>query len=128
MAGPARQISRPSTYIVKQRLDLLERAQRLQQSVQQHVHAGDKRLAQLGAALPLSLERSIERMQQRLSQAATRLELLNPQHALARGYALLTDAEGRTVTSVRQAPVGTALTARVADGALDVVVTPPRLL
>ncbi|MPN24667.1 Exodeoxyribonuclease 7 large subunit [bioreactor metagenome] len=76
----------------------------------------------------MSLERSIERMQQRLAQAATRLELLNPQHALARGYALLTDAEGRTVTSVRQAPVGTALTARVADGALDVVVTPPRLL
>ena len=68
------------------------------------------------------------RLEQRLANAATRLELLNPQHVLARGYSLLSDAQGRTVTSVKQAPPGTALNVAVSDGVLDVVVTPPRLL
>ena len=124
----ARQISRPSNLIAKQRLDLQQHAQALQQSVRQHIHHGDKQLQQLGAALPRAAERSIARLQQRFDRASTRLELLNPQHVLARGYALLTDEKGHAVTSVTQAPPGSALRASVSDGQLDVVVTPPRLL
>ena len=124
----ARQISRPSNHIAKQRLELMHRTQRLQQSVQQHLHRGDKQLEQWSATLPRTVERSMARLEQRLANAATRLELLNPQHVLARGYSLLSDAQGRTVTSVKQAPPGTALNVAVSDGVLDVVVTPPRLL
>ncbi|QIL72659.1 exodeoxyribonuclease VII large subunit [Diaphorobacter sp. HDW4B] len=124
----ARQISRPSNHIAKQRLELMHRTQRLQQSVQQQLHRGDKQLEQWSATLPRSIERSMGRLEQRLANAATRLELLNPQHVLARGYSLLSDARGRTVTSVKQAPPGTALNVAVSDGVLDVVVTPPRLL
>ncbi|KAB2887359.1 MAG: exodeoxyribonuclease VII large subunit, partial [Burkholderiaceae bacterium] len=47
---------------------------------------------------------------------------------LQRGYALLADTEGRSVTSVRQAKPGAALRATLADGALDLTVVPPRLL
>ena len=124
----ARQISRPSNFLAHQRLDLQQRSQRLQTAVRREVHEGDKQLAQLTASLPRVLERSVDRMQQRVERVATRLELLNPQHVLARGYALLTKDDGSTVTSVKQAPAGAALRAIVADGSLDLVVTPPRLL
>ncbi|MBF5004532.1 exodeoxyribonuclease VII large subunit [Diaphorobacter caeni] len=124
----ARQISRPSNHIARQRLALMRQAQSLRESAQQQLHRDDKRLEQWSATLPRMLERSLGRLDQRLAHAATRLELLNPQHVLARGYSLLSDAKGRTVTSVKQAPPGTALSAAVSDGVLDVVVTPPRLL
>ncbi|WP_313295911.1 exodeoxyribonuclease VII large subunit [Diaphorobacter sp.] len=124
----ARQLGRPSALVARQRLELLERSQRLRQAVQAHIHRGDKRLERLGEALPRSLAQSVERLSQRWVRAQTRLELLNPQHVLARGYALLTDDAGATITSVEQAPPGSALRATVADGALDVVVTAPRLL
>ena len=57
-----------------------------------------------------------------------RLELLDPRLVLQRGYALLTDTEGRAVTSVRQAQPGDALRATLADGVVDVTVAQPRLL
>ncbi len=124
----ARQISRPSNLIARQEMQLLQRTQQLQRAVQQHLHAGDKRIEQCGVALPRALERLFERSQQRLERASTRLELLNPQHVLSRGYALLSDDKGHTITRVNQAPPGSALRATVSDGTLDVVVTPPRLL
>ncbi|WP_353235940.1 exodeoxyribonuclease VII large subunit [Diaphorobacter ruginosibacter] len=124
----ARQIGRPSNLVARQRLALMQRAQRLRQSLGQQLHASDKRVEQLGAALPRAMERSADRLQQRLERAGTRLELLNPQHVLARGYALLSDENGRTVSSVTQVEAGDALHASVADGRLDVVVTAPRLL
>ena len=47
---------------------------------------------------------------------------------LQRGYALLTDTDGKPVTDERQARPGTALRAQLAQGGLDLVVTQPRLL
>ena len=44
-----------------------------------------------------------------------RLQLLDPRLVLQRGYALLTDAQGRAITSVQQAPVGAALRAVLVD-------------
>jgi len=124
----ARQIGRPSSLVARQRLELMQRAQRLSQSVARQIHVGDKRVTQCAAALPRAVERSVDRLQQRLERAATRLELLNPQHVLARGYALLSDDAGRTIASVNQVRPGDALRAAVSDGQLDLVVTQPRLL
>lgn len=52
-----------------------------------------------------------------------RVRALSPRATLARGYAILADADGRTVDTVAAAEVGAAVTARLADGRLDLTVT-----
>jgi len=78
--------------------------------------------------LPQVLQRSLQAQAQRLERMDLRLQLLDPRLVLKRGYALLSDDKGRPVTQVRQAPPGAALKAQLSDGAVDVVVTQPRLL
>ena len=77
---------------------------------------------------PEKWQRHLVQHADRLDRTALRLELLDPRLVLQRGYALITDTEGRAVTSVRQAPPGAALRATLADGAMDVTVAQPRLL
>jgi exodeoxyribonuclease VII large subunit len=52
-----------------------------------------------------------------------RLNALDPQHVLARGYAWLTGPGGVVVQSVRQIEVGAPLQATLADGRADLSVT-----
>lgn len=52
----------------------------------------------------------------RLDAFGQRLDALDPQHVLARGYAWLTDADGRVLHSVQQLSPGQALQATLADG------------
>ena len=73
-------------------------------------------------------QRQLQRHRQRLEQLGLRLELLNPQRVLERGYSVLTTPNGQVVSRVGQAPVGAALKALLADGSLDVTVTQPKLL
>ena len=47
---------------------------------------------------------------------------------LARGYALLTDEQGNAVTSAARTHIGQPLRATLADGEVDLAVTPPRLI
>ncbi|HVL44330.1 MAG TPA: exodeoxyribonuclease VII large subunit, partial [Acidovorax sp.] len=82
----------------------------------------------LEAQLPQALQRSVAQNAERLERAALRLDLLDPRLVLQRGYALLTDTNGQAVTSIRQAQPGDALRATLADGAVDVTVSQPRLL
>ena len=119
----ARQIARPSGLATRQQ-QLLDRcAQRMQAAARNQLHGRDLRVQQLAASFPTSVERRLERQQQRLDQLGARLELLNPRQVLSRGYALLTGMDGQVVTSVAQATPGQALHAELADGAVDVVVT-----
>lgn len=59
----------------------------------------------------------------RLEAFGQRLDALDPQHVLARGYAWLTDADGRVLQSVRQLSVGQPLRAELADGRAGLSVT-----
>jgi exodeoxyribonuclease VII large subunit len=52
----------------------------------------------------------------RLDLLSARLEALNVQRTLERGYALLQTSQGEVVRSVSQVSPGQALTATVADG------------
>ena len=124
----ARQLGRPSGLVAREQWQLEQWRQRLQTAVRERVIDGGHRQQQLARDLPAAVARWQERQQQRLSQAHTRLELLNPQQVLARGYTLLTDGDGHVISRVAQAPVGTAVRAQLADGGLDMVVTQPRLL
>lgn len=59
----------------------------------------------------------------RLEALEQRLDALDPQHVLARGYAWLTDADGRVLQSVQQLSVGQPLQAALADGRAGLSVT-----
>jgi len=126
--GAAQRLGRPSGSVARQELQLARLAQRMRHGVLLKT----QRLAQaqqaLQAQLPQTLQRSLAGQAQRLERAALRLELLDPRLVLQRGYALLADTEGRSVTSVAQAQPGAPLRATLADGVLDLTVVPPRLV
>jgi len=82
----------------------------------------------LAAKIPPSLARGLERQRAPLEQLALRLQLLAPQRVLERGYALLADDQGKSVTSAAQVRPGAPLRAQLADGCIDLTVVPPRLL
>ena len=96
----ASRLGRPSARVAQQRLQLASRAQRL-------------------SYLALDF---VKQKQQDLQRASLRLGLLDPSLVLQRGYAWLTDSDGKTITSVQQARVGQALQATLADGKLDLTV------
>ncbi|UCU97353.1 exodeoxyribonuclease VII large subunit [Acidovorax radicis] len=124
----AARLGRPSGLVARQHLRQARLAQRMRHGMLLKL----QRLAQgqqaLQAQLPEKMQRSLTQQADRIERAAMRLELLDPRLVLQRGYALLTGADGHAVTSVRQAPPGTALRATLADGAVDVTVSQPRLL
>ncbi|KQO23157.1 exodeoxyribonuclease VII [Acidovorax sp. Leaf76] len=125
----AGRLGRPSGLVARQQLQLA----RLSQHMRHGMLLKLQRLAQtqqaLQADLPVKMQRRIGQQAERLDRAALRLQLLDPRLVLQRGYALLTDAQGHAVTSVRQAQPGDALRATLADGAVDVTVAAqPRLL
>lgn len=101
LAGPRYQVA-----IRQQRLDELDGRLRA---------AGRRRIADAGA---------------RLAQAAASLDALSPLQVIGRGYSMVRTAERRLVRRLADAPPGTQLEARVADGwiyAEAVGVKPQRL-
>src|SRR3989344_1368768 len=124
----AARLGRPSGLVAREQMQLARLAQRMRHGVLLKL----QRLAQsqkaLEADFPQKMQRRLVQQAERLDRAALRLELLDPRLVLQRGYALLTDTEGRAVTSVRQAQPGDALRATLADGVVDVTVAQPRLL
>ena len=118
----AARMGRPSGLAVREQQRLAQLAERMRHATLlklQHLTHNQKALE---ADFPHKLQRSLVDRHQRLERAALRLQLLDPRLVLQRGYALLSDAEGRTITSVHQAPPGTALRATLADGSLDLTV------
>ncbi len=121
----AARLGRPSGLVVREQQRQARLAERMRRAVllklQQLAH--DQQA--LEVRFPETLRHSLTGHQQRLERAALRLQLLDPRLVLQRGYALLSDAQGRAVTSVRQAPPGAMLHATLADGGLDLAVQAP---
>ena len=78
----------------------------------------DERLAGLGARLDQAIDRRLEREQTSLAHALQRVRTMSPKATLERGYAILVDGAGDTVTSVRHVDEGDDLLAHLADGRL----------
>lgn len=121
-------LGQPRQRLAGQRLLCQQQAQRIHSAMQAKL----KRIALTQQGLEhdfmQKISRQMQRQRQDLALQKQRLELLNPRHALQRGFAWLTDGAGGVVSSVRQAPAGTALQAQLADGQIDLTVVPPRLL
>ena len=118
----AARLGRPSGLAVREQQRLAQLAERMRHASLLKLQQLTHNQKALEADFPQKLQRSLVDRHQRLERAALRLQLLDPRLVLQRGYALLSDAEGRTITSVHQAPPGTALQATLADGALDLTV------
>ena len=121
-------LGRPSALVARQQLGLARLGQRMQQASLLKL----QRLAQtqqgLEANFSHTLQQHLQQQAQRLEQAQLQLQLLDPRLVLQRGYALLHDSQGRSVTHIAQAPPGSAVRAQVMDGVLDLTVVQPRLL
>lgn len=65
----------------------------------------------------------ISRPSGELRELLARLESLSPRGALARGYALLMDGQGRAIRNAGEVEAGDAVTAQLGTGALSLVVT-----
>jgi len=118
----AARLGRPSGLAVREQQRLAQLAERMRHATLLKLQQLTHNQKALEADFPYKLQRSLVDRHQRLERAALRLQLLDPRLVLQRGYALLSDAEGRTITSVHQAPPGTALQATLADGSLDLTV------
>ncbi|MFZ9645668.1 MAG: exodeoxyribonuclease VII large subunit [Fluviibacter sp.] len=76
------------------------------------------RLNQFKTRLKLWSQRALEREYRSLNELGLRLQALDPNQPLKRGYALVTDAHGHLVDSIHKAPVDSQVELRLADGKL----------
>jgi exodeoxyribonuclease VII large subunit len=95
--------------------DLAARLQRLRPRVDARAHLLQRR----SAALVAGARQLLHGRQARLQTLAARLQAIDPQAVLSRGYALATDADGRVVTDAARLTVGDLLRLRFARGGAD---------
>ena len=120
--GLAARLGGPAHALAAQRQALTAIEQRLRRGLLQAVAAAAREQAQLGARLLRAGQ--ARRMQQtlQLQAAAQRLAALDPQRVLARGYAWMSDAQGRAVVSARAVAPGDRLQAVWSHGSARVQV------
>jgi exodeoxyribonuclease VII large subunit len=99
-------------------------AHRLQQAVRRRLERDAIWLARWPRDFAAALARDLQRRHGRVDQMEGQLKLLDPMLVLQRGYALITDAGGHAVTSVDALQPGQDVTARLADGEVDLTVKP----
>lgn len=122
--GALARLGRPSSRVAQQQLRLASQAQRLATASRHFLQQRQQVLQTVEASFPAALQRGLAQQQERLQRAALRLGLLDPSLVLQRGYAWLSSEQGLTVSSVRQTHAGQALRATLADGTLDLTVSP----
>lgn len=119
----ASRLGRPSALVTRQRLRLASVAQHLQTSSFSYLRQQHQAVESLQTSLPNTLQRGLQRQDERLQRAGLRLGLLDPSLVLQRGYAWLATPNGDTITSVQQTSPGQQLRATLADGTVDLQVT-----
>lgn len=119
----ASRLGRPSNAVARQRLALAHEAQRLRYAVAGRKERHATRLRDVETALGPALAGYVREREERLDRHASHLRLLDPALVLQRGYAWLTDAQGRAITSAQRAQPGDAVSAQLADGAIPMTVS-----
>jgi exodeoxyribonuclease VII large subunit len=97
------------------RVDAL-RAAVLRHDPRQRIALARHNFAAGQARLERVLERAIDARRARLDGLAARLRSLSPLAVLERGYALVTDAEGKLIRSTAQVKTGETMKTRLGDG------------
>jgi exodeoxyribonuclease VII large subunit len=120
----AARLGRPSGMVARHQLRLAHHSQRLRYAAMSRIERLGHAPRAITADFPLKLSRAMVQRRERLERVAARLRLLDPALVLQRGYALLSDADGRTVVSAKALHPGDAVSARLADGTVDLTVAP----
>ena len=120
--------SRPSHFVTRQQARLALHHQNLSHAQRHGLSRLKGRLEALEAGFPGAVEHARQLKRQQLATASLRLELLNPQLVLKRGYAWLATTEGRAITRTGQTHIGQPLRATLMDGEVDLTVSAPRLI
>ncbi len=121
-------LGRPLARMASQHLRLGTAAHRLRYALVARMERDRQRFQASESRLNHGLTLRLERAAQKLDRSRLRLELLDPRLVLERGYALLTDEMGHSVCSVAQTHPGQSLRATLADGEVDLTVSPPRVI
>lgn len=95
---------------------------RLASSVRQRLNRESMALERVQQRLRQAFERALASRRERLERSAAALPMLDPQLVLRRGFAFLTDRQGRGVTSTQAVAAGDDLQATLCDGVLDLTV------
>ncbi len=120
----AQRLARPSDRVHGERQRQLVLAHRLHQAARRRLDRDGIWLARWPRDFAAALARDLERRHGRVEQLEGQLKLLDPTLVLQRGYALITDANGHAVTSVQELKPGQDVSARLADGQIDLTVKP----
>jgi exodeoxyribonuclease VII large subunit len=115
-------LRRPGDGVAQQRQRLDRCAARLIAAVQGVLPRCSQALSHREERLLRAVAVRLAHEQRVLSGATSRLNALNPERVLQRGYAWLSRTDGRAVVSVHQIEAGQALRAHLADGQADLQV------
>ena len=118
----ALRLSRPSDALARQHRLLELLAQRAAAAPRRRIELQAQRLSHLAQRLARARHETVARQMTRLESLQARLQALDPQHVLARGYAWLDDGQGGAVTSVGALHPGQVLRAVLADGSAEMMV------
>ncbi len=121
----ALRLSRPSDALARQRLRLDLLAQRAAAAPGRRVEMQRQRLESLAPRLRRALADALQRRSAALDALLSRLQALDPQHVLARGYAWLDDGQGGAINSAQALTPGREVRAVLADGSAQLRVLPP---
>jgi exodeoxyribonuclease VII large subunit len=118
----AQRLARPSHAVQRQLHGLALLAQRLTGALHRGLPARAAVLGTHGERVRRGFAVALASRAQQLAALEARLQALDPQRVLERGYAWLADDAGRAVGSVRQIKPGDTLLAVLADGSAQVTV------
>jgi exodeoxyribonuclease VII large subunit len=110
--------ARPSSQLAQRRVVLEQLANRLQGTVQDVVRTAGTAAAQRAMELPRTVRVLLTAKTENVGTLERQLVLVGPQGVLERGYSITADATGRILTNAADAPPGTEIYTRLADGSL----------
>jgi len=110
----ALRLARPRLDAPRRRLDLTEG--RLRAALERRLASAHQAQPARALRLRAAGHQRLDALRHRLERAAARLEALNPQRVLERGFAWLDDGQGQPITQTTQLHQGQAVRARLADG------------
>jgi len=105
---------------------LLAKSELRRTSPRQRILNNIQRLDELQGRLERSIRQQLQQKQNLLTNMHNRLDSLNPQAVLKRGYAIITDqATGQIISHTRQAIPWQPVWLQVQDGSIPAQITPP---
>ena len=124
----AARVTRPSHTVTRQQARLASMAQSLKHAMHLVLQQKGQKLHTLQGDFPRALVGSQERARHRLEHARLRLDMLDPNLVLQRGFAWLTDLDGQPITAAKSTHPGQPVRAILADGQVDLTVAARRLI